>query len=317
MPNRYSFEEDKSRRSSAAVQPSGAAQQSALTGALQGRAQQNAGQSASSLVNSALTGGTLSPTTGMSPVSVAGGPRTEAGPAGNTNRFTYDLDGDALYQQYRDRYIQNARRSMQDTMGQAASLTGGYGSTYGQAVGQQAYDETMRGLTDLIPQLEENAYGKWKDQQALTQQQYSNLSAAIMNTGYVPNADELEAAGMSAEQAEALRQAWIARNPGAAYMSGALSAENYFKLTGQAAPGTGGSGGGGGSGGSRDNTDWFALAKEGLAEGIANGGTREYLNTTIYQNPHLTDEQKRELISTNTAPIARQRVYDPRTKTFR
>jgi len=248
------------------------------------------------------------PKAGAAPAQVPGGPASEQGPGGGG--FSYDLDADALYQQYRDRYLQNARRSMRDSMGQAAALTGGYGSTYGEVLGQQAYDETMRGLTDLIPQLEENAYGKWKDQQALTQQQYSNLSAAIMNTGYVPNADELEAAGMSAEQAEALRQAWIARNPGAAYMSGALSAENYFKLTGQAAPGTGGGGGSGGSGGSRDNTDWFALAKEGLAEGIANGGTREYLNTTIYQNPHLTPEQKRELISTNTAPLGQTRSWN-------
>lgn len=196
------------------------------------------------------------------------GPASERGPAGNG--FSYDVNGDALYQQYRDRYIQNARRSMQDTMGQAASLTGGYGSTYGQAVGQQAYDETMRGLTDMIPQLEQTAYGKWKDRQALTQQQYSNLSAAIMNTGYMPNEDELAAAGMSKEQAAALRQAWIARNPGAAYMSGALSAENYYKLTGQYAPGTaGGGGGGGGGGGSRNGGNSSLYTLDDLAGDLA------------------------------------------------
>lgn len=235
-----------------------------------------------------------------------GGPG--AGQSPSNKSFTYDLNGDALYQQYRDRYLQNAKRSMQDTMGQAASLTGGYGSTYGQAVGQQAYDETMRGLTDMIPQLEQNAYGKWKDQQALTQQQYSNLSSAIMNTGYVPSDDELEAAGMSKEQAEALRQAWIARNPGAAYMAGALSAENYFKLTGQAAPGT--AGGGGGGGGSRKSGNAFEEAQEGLAEAIRSGGTREEINNLIWLNEGLTPEQKRELIASNTAPLGQTRAWN-------
>ena len=66
----------------------------------------------------------------------------------------------------------------------------------------------------------------------------NQIIAAIMSSGYVPDDEELEAAGMSREQAAALRQAWIARYPGAAYMSGALSAENYFKLTGRPAPGT-------------------------------------------------------------------------------
>ena len=171
--------------------------------------------------------------------------------------FSYNLDNDALYQMYRDRYTQNAKRAMQDTMGQAASLTGGYGSTYGQAVGQQAYDETMRGLTDKIPELQQNAYGMWKDNKALEQQQYSNLSALIMRSGYQPTEEELAAAGMSAEQANAFRQAWIAANPGAAYMSGALSADNYLKLTGKAAPGTdvGGGGGGGSRGGSSKDTE--------------------------------------------------------------
>ena len=55
-------------------------------------------------------------------------------------KFSYDLNGDALYQQYKDKYVQQGKQAMQDTMGQAAALTGGYGSTYGQAVGQQQYD---------------------------------------------------------------------------------------------------------------------------------------------------------------------------------
>ena len=58
--------------------------------------------------------------------------------------FSYDAGKDPLYQQYRDSYIQQGKLAMKDTMGQAAALTGGYGSTYGQAVGQQSYDAYLQ-----------------------------------------------------------------------------------------------------------------------------------------------------------------------------
>ena len=164
--------------------------------------------------------------------------------------YSYNLDGDALYQQYRDRYTQNAKRAMQDTMGQAAALTGGYGSSYAQAVGQQSYDETMRGLGDL-------SYQMWRDRKTDAKQAYSDLSASILTAGYQPSDQELAAAGMTKEQAEALRQAWIAGNPAAAWMLGALTAEDYYKLTGKqppAAPAAPGGGGGGYSGGGGDQT---------------------------------------------------------------
>ena len=112
--------------------------------------------------------------------------------------YNYHLDGDALYNRYRDLYTQNARRSMQDTMGQAASLTGGYGNTYGQSLGQQRYDETMRGLvTDIAPQLEQQAYTR--------QRQAASDLRGLIAIGYNPSDDELAAAGMSRQVADLLR----------------------------------------------------------------------------------------------------------------
>ena len=63
------------------------------------------------------------------------------------------MNGDALYQQYRDKYVQQGKQAMQDTMGQAAALTGGYGSTYGQAEGQQQYNAFLQLLGDGVPEL--------------------------------------------------------------------------------------------------------------------------------------------------------------------
>ena len=71
----------------------------------------------------------------------------------NREEFSYDVNEDALYQQLQDQYIQSGRMAMMDTMGQAAAMTGGYGSSYGQMVGQQAYQSHLQQLTDKIPEL--------------------------------------------------------------------------------------------------------------------------------------------------------------------
>jgi hypothetical protein len=53
---------------------------------------------------------------------------------------------------------------MMDTMGQAASLTGGYGNTYGQAVGQQQYTAYLQQLNDIVPELYDRAYAHYQNE---------------------------------------------------------------------------------------------------------------------------------------------------------
>ncbi len=180
--------------------------------------------------------------------------------------FLYSLDGDALFENYRRLYTENAKRAMQDTMGQAAGLTGGYGSSYGQAAGQQMYDEQMRHLNDKALELEQRAYGRWQDEgdrllqnyrmldrmgaaeQATRQYErayadqkrenaYRQLAQQIMQTGHTPSEDELGAAGMSDEAAYKYLVAWMTSNPNTAYMMGAMTPEQYFQITGTVPPG--------------------------------------------------------------------------------
>jgi len=66
--------------------------------------------------------------------------------------FKYDQKTDPLYQQYVQDYTTQGQMAMRDTMGQAAALTGGYGSSYGQAVGQQQYDQYLQRMADILPQ---------------------------------------------------------------------------------------------------------------------------------------------------------------------
>lgn len=81
----------------------------------------------------------------------------------NREPFQYDVNADPLYQAAKDQYIQGGKLAMRDTMGKAAALTGGYGSTYGQQVGQQAFDAYLQDLTGVIPELYDMAYGMYKD----------------------------------------------------------------------------------------------------------------------------------------------------------
>lgn len=78
--------------------------------------------------------------------------------------FKYKLDEDALWQQLKDDYTRMGRQAMQDTMGRAAALTGGYGSSYGQMAGQTAYDQYLTQLMDAAPGLAEAAYQRYQDE---------------------------------------------------------------------------------------------------------------------------------------------------------
>lgn len=90
--------------------------------------------------------------------------------------FSYDVNGDALWNQYKDRYINLGKQAMQDTMGQAAALTGGYGSSYAQMAGQQAYQGYMQGLTDKIPELAQLALDRYNQQGQQLYDQYNLLN---------------------------------------------------------------------------------------------------------------------------------------------
>lgn len=93
----------------------------------------------------------------------------------NREKFSYDVNQDALYQQYADQYTRQGKLAMMDTMGQAAALTGGYGSSYGQSVGQQAYQAYLQQLNQVVPEL----YGMALDQYNQEGQQLYDQAALM------------------------------------------------------------------------------------------------------------------------------------------
>ena len=94
----------------------------------------------------------------------------------NRKPFQYDVNADALYQQHKDRYVNLGQQAMMDTMGQAAKLTGGYGNSYAQMAGQQAYQGYLQGLTDKIPELYHLAQQQYAQQGQDLYQQYGLLN---------------------------------------------------------------------------------------------------------------------------------------------
>ena len=108
----------------------------------------------------------------------------------NRDKFSYDLNGDALYQQYKDQYTTQGKLAMMDTMGQAATMTGGYGNSYVQTAGQQAYQAYLQQLNDVVPELYGMALDQYNQEgQALYDQ--ASLMASMEDQEYGRYRDQL------------------------------------------------------------------------------------------------------------------------------
>ena len=79
----------------------------------------------------------------------------------NRDPFSYNFNDDALYHQYKDIYTQQGLMAMMDTMGQASAMPGGYGNSYAQTVGQQAYNQQLSQLNNVLPELYQMAFDRY------------------------------------------------------------------------------------------------------------------------------------------------------------
>ena len=104
--------------------------------------------------------------------------------------FRYDSATDPLYQQYAQGYIEQGAQAMRDTMGRAAALTGGYGSSYAQSVGQQQYDAYLRRLADVLPETYGMALDAYRAEGDELQRRYE-LAAGLERSDYERYLDSL------------------------------------------------------------------------------------------------------------------------------
>lgn len=158
----------------------------------------------------------------------------------NREPFSYDPESDLLYRQYREQYQKLGRQAMEDTVGQAAALTGGYGSTYGEIAGAEAYDSYLGKLNDVLPELYDRKRSEYDRQ---TDAIYDRLSFAanerqaaldeadaafdrcmkLLENGVRPADAQLEAAGISAEMASTALAIFQQKNSSSGRSSGSGS----------------------------------------------------------------------------------------------
>ncbi len=151
----------------------------------------------------------------------------------NRDPFKYDVDSDMLFQQYLASSMASGKTAMQDAMGQAAALTGGYGSTYATAVGNQQYNAYIQDAYHNLPEYYQLAldayeqegqemydqlamlnaadaqeyqrmYDAWRENYTSAQQMYENEYGAWQDTvanGYKSAALEMEEQAQNYDQA--------------------------------------------------------------------------------------------------------------------
>lgn len=107
----------------------------------------------------------------------------------NRKKFSYDMNADALYQQYKNQYTALGKLAMQDTIGQASALTGGYGNSYATSAGSQAYQNYLQQLNERVPELMQLALSTYN---AEGDRLYNNMSLmqSDRNTEYGTWADK-------------------------------------------------------------------------------------------------------------------------------
>lgn len=91
--------------------------------------------------------------------------------------FKYEFSGDGMFKNLEDVYTQKGKQASADAMGQAAGLTGGYGNTYAQGAGQQAYQQYLMDLYGAGMDLSRQAFERY---QAGRADDYNRL-AAVQN----------------------------------------------------------------------------------------------------------------------------------------
>lgn len=82
----------------------------------------------------------------------------------NRDPFSYDFNSDPVYQGLRDRYMMKGNMANYNTQAQAATNTSGYGNSYAQTAGYQAYSQSMDELMNQIPELAQQNLNRYNQE---------------------------------------------------------------------------------------------------------------------------------------------------------
>lgn len=105
----------------------------------------------------------------------------------NYGVFSYDQEKDQLFQIYKQQYLSAGAGAMKNQLAAASANTGGYNNSYAQQSAQQAYNNTMSGLSDKAIELRANALTNWQNEYNQIQDRYNlvnNQKAAEESSYY-------------------------------------------------------------------------------------------------------------------------------------
>lgn len=75
--------------------------------------------------------------------------------------FSYDPETDPAYQAYKEQYTYGGQQAMKDTLAEVSARTGGLASSYAEQAAQGTYNDYMKRLSGVIPELRELAYNMY------------------------------------------------------------------------------------------------------------------------------------------------------------
>lgn len=81
----------------------------------------------------------------------------------NREEFSYDHTTDPSYLAYEQQYKRLGDRAREDTLGDIASLNGGYASSWAASAASQAQNDYNQQLSNIIPTLYDAAYNRYMD----------------------------------------------------------------------------------------------------------------------------------------------------------
>ena len=87
--------------------------------------------------------------------------------------FKYDPLSDANYQAMAKVYQARGNQAAQDTLGDAASLNGGFGTSYAVSAAQQARNQYNQELASMIPEYSQQAYNRLTTNYGMLQDTYN------------------------------------------------------------------------------------------------------------------------------------------------
>lgn len=122
----------------------------------------------------------------------------------NREDWDYDPYEDPAYLSYRDQYEREGNRAYQDAYAAMAGGTGGYGNSAAVTAGAQQLGYYMQQLNDKVPELQQNSWNRYTDEQEMNRQALDairNVGNDDYNKLYTANSDAYDRVNQAAQDA--------------------------------------------------------------------------------------------------------------------